>query len=50
MSDREKVDKAEKAEAYKQEDKADFEAHKLDKAEKAEEPDVEGHKFEKTES
>ena len=54
VSDREKFDdKAEKAEAYKQEDKAEVEAHKFDKLEKqekAEEPDVEGHKFEKTES
>jgi hypothetical protein len=50
VSDREKFeDKAEKAEAYKQEDKADVEAHKLEKMEKHEkheEPDVEGHKLE----
>jgi hypothetical protein len=50
VSDREKFDdKAEKAEAYKQESKADVEAHKFDKMEKqekAEEPDVEGHKLE----
>lgn len=50
MSDREKFeDKAEKAEAYKQDNKADVEAHKFDKMEKqekAEEPDVEGHKLE----
>jgi hypothetical protein len=51
VSEREKMDdKAEKAEAYKNDD---VEAHKFDKFEKHEkndEPDVEGHKFDKTEA
>jgi hypothetical protein len=51
VSEREKMDnKAEKAEALKNDD---VEAHKFDKMEKFEkneEPDVEGHKFDKTEA